>query len=81
MVYSTCTLSMPQNDGIVQAAVDTIHDTTDFKIVVVDTSGIADKFRMTFDFYSKCRYGQLVLPNLTSNFGPTYFCKMMKLPS
>ncbi|KAK2152584.1 hypothetical protein NP493_2441g00000 [Ridgeia piscesae] len=78
IVYSTCTLSPPQNDGVVQAALELLWQQTNIDIVVQDTGHLADTFSNTFNFY-KCRFGQLVLPNLTANFGPMYFCKLKRL--
>lgn len=79
IVYSTCTLSLPQNDGAVQAALEKICQETNIEVAIEDTGMIADHFRQTFNFYGKCRYGQLVVPNLTANFGPTYFCKLHRI--
>ena len=79
VVYSTCTLAMPQNDGTVQAAIEKLWHTTDIDVVVEDTSNIVDGFREIFDFYPYCRFGQLVLPNLTANCGPMYICKLKRL--
>ena len=78
-MYSTCTLSLPQNDGVVQAALQEIWEKTKIDVVVVDTYHIAEAFRKTFNFFPKCHLGQLVLPNLTANFGPMYFCKLKRL--
>ena len=68
IVYSTCTLSMPQNDGVVQRALDKIWQETNIEIVIKDTSEIAARFKDIFDFYEKTRFGQMVIPNLTANF-------------
>ncbi|XP_046334446.1 5-methylcytosine rRNA methyltransferase NSUN4-like isoform X2 [Haliotis rufescens] len=79
VVYSTCTLSPAQNDGVIQSVVEEIWQQTDIDIVIQDLSWIASKFRNTFRFYSNCRHGQLVLPCLTANFGPMYFSKIIRI--
>ena len=79
VVYSTCTLAMPQNDGTIQSAIEQIWHTTDIDVVVEDTSNVVDSFRTVFDFHPNCRFGQMVLPNLTANSGPMYFCKLKRL--
>lgn len=79
VVYSTCTLSFSQNDGAIQSAFETIWKETNIDIVVEDIQPLLSHFRNTFVFYPKCRFGQLVLPKLTSNFGPMYICKINRL--
>ena len=78
-MYSTCTLSPPQNDGVIQATLEKIWQETDINITVQDLSAIRDRFRDTFFFYKDSRFGQLVVPHLTANFGPMYFCKLKRL--
>lgn len=78
VVYSTCTLSPSQNDGIVQAALETVWRETDMKVSVENLSWITSSFTDTFRFYEGCRYGQLVIPCLEANYGPMYFCKINK---
>ncbi len=79
LVYSTCTMAMPQNDGVVQAALENLWQTTNIDMLVVDTSNIVDLFSETFEFYPKCRFGQMAVPNLTANYGPLYFCALRRL--
>ncbi|XP_041354362.1 5-methylcytosine rRNA methyltransferase NSUN4-like [Gigantopelta aegis] len=79
VVYSTCTLSPAQNDGIIQAACEEIWENTQIDIEVEDLAYFRQTFGRTFSFYDQCRYGQLVLPKLSSNFGPAYFCKINRL--
>lgn len=78
-MYSTCTLSPFQNDAVVQAALDKLWQENNVEVVVKDTSEFVQRFSDSFTFYDKCRYGQLVLPSLTANFGPAYFCKMERV--
>lgn len=79
VVYSTCTLAAVQNDGVVQAAVEELWETSDIDVAVEDLSPMADMFLQTFSFHLATRFGQLVLPCLTNNFGPMYFCKLKRL--
>jgi hypothetical protein len=70
---------MPQNDGVIQAALEYIWENSKIDVVVQDTSVIRTLFKDTYKFYDKCRYGQLVLPHIQANFGPMYFCKLKRL--
>ena len=79
MVYSTCTLSFAQNDGVIQQAVDEIWKSTNIDIAIEDLKPLQHLFKSTFNFFDGCRYGQLVIPSLSSNFGPMYFCKINRL--
>ena len=79
LVYSTCTLAMPQNDGTVHAVFDEIWQNTDLDFAVVDTAPLVDSFKHVFKFHDQCRFGQLVLPSVLNNFGPTYFSKIRRL--
>ena len=56
MVYSTCTLAMPQNDGTVQATIEKLWHTTDIDVVVEDTSNIVDGFREIFELLSRLSF-------------------------
>lgn len=79
VVYSTCTLAAAQNDGVVQAAAEELWETSNIDIAVEDLSPLRTAFAPVFKFHSAVRLGQLVLPTLTSNFGPMYFCKLKRL--
>ncbi|VDH91237.1 Hypothetical predicted protein [Mytilus galloprovincialis] len=76
IVYSTCSLSPGQNDGVIQATLEHLWKETNIDISVVDLSYIQTLFKDTFNFYPSCRFGQLVLPNLRANFGPMFICKL-----
>ncbi|XP_074008098.1 5-cytosine rRNA methyltransferase NSUN4 isoform X3 [Numenius arquata] len=51
----------------------------DIRIHVEDLSHFRTLFQDTFSFFSDCRLGELVLPHLTANFGPMYFCKLRRM--
>ncbi|XP_063405303.1 5-methylcytosine rRNA methyltransferase NSUN4-like [Mytilus trossulus] len=76
VVYSTCSLSPGQNDGVIQATLEHLWKETNIDISVVDLSYMQTLFKDTFNFYPSCRFGQLVLPNLRANFGPMFICKL-----
>ncbi|ESO04623.1 hypothetical protein HELRODRAFT_111641 [Helobdella robusta] len=82
IVYSTCTLSPPQNDGTVRAAIESLITDHNIEVSVMDTGPLAAAYREYFNFNENpgfCSLGQLVLPNVTANFGPMYFCKIKRL--
>ena len=80
VVYSTCTLSPVQNDGVVAATLERVwYGGTGIEVVVEDVHTSIDCFAPTFKLFDGCRYGNLVLPNLLSNFGPMYFCRMRRV--
>ena len=81
VVYSTCTLSPVQNDGVVHMAIKTLWEDTDVEVVVKDMSDAMRPFYGSFWFARGCgvRYGQLVLPSVVNNFGPMYFAKIVRV--
>ena len=79
VVYSTCTLSPVQNDGVVAATLEHIWYSTGIEVVVEDIRASIDCFSATFRLFDGCRYGNLVLPCLLSNFGPMYFCRLRRI--
>lgn len=79
IVYSTCTLSPVQNDGVIAATLEHIWHSTDIEVVVEDIHTSINCFKPMFRFFDGCRYGQLVLPNLLSNFGPLYLCRLRRI--
>ncbi|XP_028667310.1 5-methylcytosine rRNA methyltransferase NSUN4 [Erpetoichthys calabaricus] len=76
VVYSTCTLSQFQNECVVEQAIQIAEEELGRKIQIVDLSLIAQLFRNTFYFAQDVKLGELVVPQLSANFGPMYFCKM-----
>lgn len=78
-MYSTCTLSPAQNDGVVHAAMDHLWKETDIDTVVIDIGYLRPICRDIFTFFPKTKYGQLVIPTLSSNFGPMYICKIKRI--
>jgi len=82
IVYSTCTLAPTQNDGVVSATLERIWQETKIGVVAESIGEITDRFSRIFTFQSGgmpgSRYGCLVLPKLTENFGPMYFCRLRR---
>lgn len=81
VVYSTCTLSPVQNDGVVYTALKAIWETSDIDFTVSDLSAVVEPFGATMKLSEKkhkLKYGQMVLPHLSCNFGPMYFAKIKR---
>lgn len=79
VVYSTCSLSPIQNDGVVHMALRKMQETSSSKFVIHDLSQSFRPFSFLFAFHPSPKYGQLVIPFLPCNFGPMYVCKLSKL--
>ncbi|XP_074008097.1 5-cytosine rRNA methyltransferase NSUN4 isoform X2 [Numenius arquata] len=79
VVYSTCSISPLQNEYVIERAVEVAEAQYDIRIHVEDLSHFRTLFQDTFSFFSDCRLGELVLPHLTANFGPMYFCKLRRM--
>ncbi|NXK84085.1 NSUN4 methyltransferase, partial [Amazona guildingii] len=79
VVYSTCSLSSLQNECVIERAVDIAETQFNISVHVEDLSHFRMLFQDTFSFFTDCRLGELVLPHLTANFGPMYFCKLRRV--
>ncbi|KAJ6659455.1 hypothetical protein lerEdw1_018689 [Lerista edwardsae] len=79
VVYSTCSLSQLQNEYVVERAVELLTIQYNIRVQVEDLSYFRKMFQDTFSFFPDCRLGELILPHLTANFGPMYFCRLRKL--
>lgn len=78
VVYSTCTMSPLQNDGVVQNAIVRCQEEFNIGTNVVDLSPLAKGCGDVFSFFPNCRYGQLVVPRITANYGPMYFARLKR---
>uniref|UniRef100_A0A674J5L3 5-cytosine rRNA methyltransferase NSUN4 n=2 Tax=Terrapene triunguis TaxID=2587831 RepID=A0A674J5L3_9SAUR len=78
VVYSTCSLSQLQNEYVVERAVEVAETEYNINVHVEDLSYFRRLFQDTFSFFADCKLGELVLPHLTANFGPMYFCKLRR---
>ena len=82
LVYSTCTLSPVQNDGVVHRVLAQIWEETNLNFEVEDLDLAMKPFRFLCKIFGKkegLKYGQLVVPSLPNNFGPMYFCKINRI--
>ncbi|KAL2101688.1 hypothetical protein ACEWY4_003449 [Coilia grayii] len=79
VVYSTCTLSQLQNQCVVEQAMKVAEQELGIYSEVVDLQPFTSLFKDTFNFAPDMNVGVMVLPHLTANFGPMYFCKLRRL--
>ncbi|XP_033095959.1 5-methylcytosine rRNA methyltransferase NSUN4-like [Anneissia japonica] len=79
VVYSTCTMSSEQNERVIQKAVHTCLQTHDIVVTEVDLSPLTRSCDGIFNFHDRAKLGKIVVPNLSANFGPMYFCALKRL--
>ncbi|XP_035667984.1 tRNA (cytosine(34)-C(5))-methyltransferase, mitochondrial-like [Branchiostoma floridae] len=78
VVYATCTLSLKENDDVVESVFEQFSKNKS-RIDVINLSYLTENFWRIFRFDSSTRCGQLVLPHLDANWGPMYFAKLKKV--
>ena len=79
IVYSTSTLSPIQNDGVVSLALKQIWEETNIDMAVCDLSITIQPFKPMMKFAQNTKFGQLVMPQISQNFGPMYISKLKRL--
>jgi len=91
VVYSTCTLAPAQNEGVVERAIENLatplsnkkqrgyKGSAPIQCEIVSTKSLEKHYAYFFNFHSKTPYGSLVLPHISNNFGPLYFCKIRRI--
>ena len=82
LVYSTCTLSPVQNDGVVHKVLTELWEETSLNFEVADLDLAVKPFKFMCKIFGKregMKYGQLVVPFLPNNFGPMYFSKINRV--
>ncbi|XP_020810266.1 5-methylcytosine rRNA methyltransferase NSUN4 [Drosophila serrata] len=80
LVYSTCSLSPIQNDGVVHMALQKVFTEYGITATIKDLSRQTMLFSDIFKFEHPkgLKYGQMVVPFLPANFGPMYFSKITR---
>jgi len=82
LVYSTCTLSPVQNDGVVNKVLTELWEETSLNFEVADLDLAMKPFKFMCKIFGRkegVKFGQLVVPFLPNNFGPMYFCKINRV--
>ena len=79
-MYSTCSLSPIQNDGVVHMAMKQLTDEMNgmMKVSIVDMKEAFRPLRGLFRLHRDCRYGQQVMPFLPSNLALYTFVKLLE---
>lgn len=80
VVYSTCTMSPLENDNVVKRALIKLQEEgSPLKFAIINLKEAYRPFRGLFRFSTNFRYGQQVVPNICSNFGPMYISKIKRI--
>ncbi|XP_018326441.1 5-methylcytosine rRNA methyltransferase NSUN4 [Agrilus planipennis] len=81
VVYSTCSLSPVQNDGVVYMALQELWEDSNMEFVVKNLNFALAQTQDVFKLADAniFRYGNVVLPSTHQNYGPTYFCKIQRI--
>ncbi|XP_029659923.1 5-methylcytosine rRNA methyltransferase NSUN4 isoform X1 [Formica exsecta] len=80
VVYSTCSLSPIQNDGVVGMALKKAWEDTNSIMVIKDMNEALKPLRCLYKFRDfALKYGHIVTPTLGNNWGPMYFCKIVRI--
>ena len=82
MVYSTCTLSPMQNDGVISLALKHLWEETNIDVSVLDLTETVKPYANIVQLSKNVKvtkYGQQIVPSLGQNYGPMYFAKIKRL--
>ncbi|KAJ2945476.1 hypothetical protein O0L34_g288 [Tuta absoluta] len=82
VVYSTCTLSPVQNDGVVHMALKQAFENRSIVSSVKDLTSSVSALSSTLTLARgdiAPKYGQLVIPSVSANFGPSYVARLVRL--
>ena len=77
VVYSTCSMSSIENDGVIDDVLSLCSGGKQIKVNVVDSHFANHPLAKMFN-YVETKHGILVLPSCTRNWGPMYFCKLQR---
>ncbi|XP_018050637.1 PREDICTED: 5-methylcytosine rRNA methyltransferase NSUN4 isoform X2 [Atta colombica] len=79
VVYSTCSLSPIQNDGVVSMALKKVWEETNSILIIKDMSEALSPLKCLYKFGNfGLKYGHIAIPTLQNNWGPMYFCKIVR---
>ncbi|XP_072944998.1 5-cytosine rRNA methyltransferase NSUN4 [Epargyreus clarus] len=82
VVYSTCSLSPIQNDGVVHMALKHAFENHAIVATIKDLSAPFNALSSTLHVCrgpGRPQYGQLILPDITANFGPAYISRLVRV--
>lgn len=81
-----------QNEGVIERAIENLHHRSSkmknsrskyqdepIECEIVSTKSLEKQYAYFFQFHHQTRYGSLVLPHISNNFGPLYFCKIRRI--
>ena len=80
VVYSTCSLSPFENDGVIDEVLSQFSESDQLKVSVLDVDFTSHSLTQMFN-YRLTRFGTLILPSRTKNWGPMYICKLQRVAS
>lgn len=82
VVYSTCSLSPIQNDGVVHMGMKQAFENNNIIVKVKNMSLTMSGLSSTLVLGTGSaapKYGQLVTPSIGANFGPSYIAKLIRM--